>query len=282
MGPALVPSRFTLRRRDHGHRHARQPFGRARCRSRRRQWRACRPLRPALGRRDEAGAELGAGVAESSIARTKSVSLPTPPAQTTGRPRSVPAPRPGPPAERPPAWPPARSFTATARRRRRPCPSAPTASVHVVIDDARPPAGPGRRPTAGCRERSRRTARPPRGPHRSIAPCARGTALDDCSMSAFMPMGFDVSRRTRRSPARNSWPWTYVSEIGWTMPRPPASDTAATSSGLLQGYIAPHRIGTSIRAWAGELGARRALGHGPQGEERGNRERRERRRRTKG
>ena len=32
------------------------------------------------------------------------------------------------------------------------------------------------------------------------------------------------------------------------MPIPPASDTAATSSGLLQGYIAPQTSGTSIPA----------------------------------
>ncbi len=67
-------------------------------------------------------------------------------------------------------------------------------------------------------------------------------------MSAFMPIGFAVRRRMRRRPSRKSWPWTYVSERGCTMPIPPASDTAATSSGLLQGYIAPQTSGTSIPA----------------------------------
>src|SRR5262249_30578434 len=38
------------------------------------------------------------------------------------------------------------------------------------------------------------------------------------------------------------------SEIGWTMPIAPASEIAATSSGLLQGYIAPPTSGTSIPA----------------------------------
>src|SRR5512147_2916934 len=33
------------------------------------------------------------------------------------------------------------------------------------------------------------------------------------------------------------------------MPMPPASDTAATSSGLLQGYIAPQMSGISMPAW---------------------------------
>jgi hypothetical protein len=37
--------------------------------------------------------------------------------------------------------------------------------------------------------------------------------------------------------------------MGWMIPIPPASDTAATSSGLLQGYIAPQMTGTSIPAW---------------------------------
>src|SRR5688500_19253426 len=36
--------------------------------------------------------------------------------------------------------------------------------------------------------------------------------------------------------------------MGWTMPMPPASDTAATSSGLLQGYMAPQISGTSMPA----------------------------------
>ena len=36
--------------------------------------------------------------------------------------------------------------------------------------------------------------------------------------------------------------------MGWTIPIPPASETAATSSGLLQGYMAPHTSGTSMPA----------------------------------
>ena len=63
-----------------------------------------------------------------------------------------------------------------------------------------------------------------------------------------MPIGFAVSRRMRRRPSRKSWPCTQVSEMGWTIPIPPASETAATSSGLLQGYMAPHTSGTSIPA----------------------------------
>jgi len=73
--------------------------------------------------------------------------------------------------------------------------------------------------------------------------------FDDASISAFIPIGFEVSRRINRSPSRKSWPWTYVSEIGCTIPIPPASETAATSSGLLHGYIAPQISGTSIPAW---------------------------------
>src|SRR5215207_23621 len=68
-------------------------------------------------------------------------------------------------------------------------------------------------------------------------------------MSALKPIGRLVRRRMRRRPARKSWPWTYVSEIGCTIPMPPASDTAATSSGLLHGYIAPQMSGTSTPAW---------------------------------
>ncbi len=33
------------------------------------------------------------------------------------------------------------------------------------------------------------------------------------------------------------------------MPIPPAADTAATSSGLLHGYMAPQMRGTSIPTW---------------------------------
>ena len=39
-----------------------------------------------------------------------------------------------------------------------------------------------------------------------------------------------------------------MSEIGCTIPMAPASDTAATSSGLLHGYIAPQMSGTSTPA----------------------------------
>ena len=62
----------------------------------------------------------------------------------------------------------------------------------------------------------------------------------------FMPTGLDVSERMRAIPSLKSWPCTYTSDIGCTMPMPPASDTAATSSGLLQGYIAPQMSGTRI------------------------------------
>ncbi len=34
--------------------------------------------------------------------------------------------------------------------------------------------------------------------------------------------------------------------MGWMTPSPPASDTAATSSGLLHGYMAPQMSGTSM------------------------------------
>jgi len=37
--------------------------------------------------------------------------------------------------------------------------------------------------------------------------------------------------------------------MGWTMPRPPASLTAATSSGLEQGYMAPQTMGSATPAW---------------------------------
>src|SRR6185295_14240902 len=68
------------------------------------------------------------------------------------------------------------------------------------------------------------------------------------SMSALKPIGFEVNERIRRSPARNSWPCTYVSERGCTTPSPPASLTAATSSGLEQGYMGPQMSGTSTPA----------------------------------
>src|SRR3989442_727559 len=64
-----------------------------------------------------------------------------------------------------------------------------------------------------------------------------------------MPMGRGVSERMSWSPARNPCPWTNVSEMGWTMPIPPASLAAATSSGLLHGYIAPQTSGTPMPAW---------------------------------
>src|SRR6185436_3656474 len=38
-------------------------------------------------------------------------------------------------------------------------------------------------------------------------------------------------------------------ESGCTTPMPPASETAATSSGLLHGYIAPQISGTSMPSW---------------------------------
>ena len=37
-------------------------------------------------------------------------------------------------------------------------------------------------------------------------------------------------------------------DMGWMMPRPPASLAAATSSGLEQGYMAPQISGTSTPA----------------------------------
>src|SRR6185295_8931457 len=62
------------------------------------------------------------------------------------------------------------------------------------------------------------------------------------------PIGFEVNERIRRSPARNSWPCTYVSDRGCTTPSPPASLTAATSSGFEQGYMGPPISGTSTPA----------------------------------
>ena len=50
-------------------------------------------------------------------------------------------------------------------------------------------------------------------------------------------------------PARRSCLCTNVIEIGWMIPSPPAADTAAISSGLLHGYIAPQISGTSTPAW---------------------------------
>src|SRR5258708_1490524 len=61
-----------------------------------------------------------------------------------------------------------------------------------------------------------------------------------------MPIGFDVSERMKRTPARKSYPCTYVNEIGWSTPIPPASEIAATSSGLLHGYMAPPMIGSAM------------------------------------
>src|ERR1035437_2925062 len=65
-------------------------------------------------------------------------------------------------------------------------------------------------------------------------------------MSALKPIGLLVRRLMSRSPSRYSCPCTYVSEIGCTIPMPPASLTAATSSGLLHGYIGPQMSGTSM------------------------------------
>ena len=64
-----------------------------------------------------------------------------------------------------------------------------------------------------------------------------------------MPIGREVSERISRSPARNSCPWTNVSESGCTMPSHRPADAAATSSGLLHGYIAPQISGTAMPAW---------------------------------
>ena len=63
-----------------------------------------------------------------------------------------------------------------------------------------------------------------------------------------MPTGLSVSSRMRSSPSRNPYPQTCVRVMGCTMPRPPASLTAATSSGLLHGYMGPQISGTSIPA----------------------------------
>src|SRR3569623_640845 len=38
-------------------------------------------------------------------------------------------------------------------------------------------------------------------------------------------------------------------ETGWTTPIAPASETAATSSGLVHGYMAPQISGTSMPTW---------------------------------
>src|SRR5688500_147606 len=68
-------------------------------------------------------------------------------------------------------------------------------------------------------------------------------------MSALKPTGLPrASFCVSRTPSRKSWPCTYVREIGWMMPIPPAAETAPTSSGLLHGYIAPQMIGSSIAA----------------------------------
>ena len=74
--------------------------------------------------------------------------------------------------------------------------------------------------------------------------------FDAFSISAFMPIGLSVKARMWRSPWRKSYPCTQVRLTGCTIPIPPASDAAATSSGLLHGYIAPQISGTSIPACA--------------------------------
>jgi hypothetical protein len=79
--------------------------------------------------------------------------------------------------------------------------------------------------------------------HRSMLP--RSTRVDFSTM-ALKPMGLSVRERIRRMPARSSWPWAYTIDSGWTTPMPPAADTAATSSGLEHGYMAPPMIGTSM------------------------------------
>jgi len=51
-------------------------------------------------------------------------------------------------------------------------------------------------------------------------------------------------------------------ERGWITPMPPASEAAATSSGLLHGYIAPQMSGTSIPSWRVMGVSRRDIGDG--------------------
>jgi hypothetical protein len=72
--------------------------------------------------------------------------------------------------------------------------------------------------------------------------------LDDFSTMALKPTGRGVSSRMRRMPARSSCPCTKLIEMGWMMPMPPASETAAMSSGLEQGYMAPQMSGVSMPA----------------------------------
>jgi hypothetical protein len=74
-------------------------------------------------------------------------------------------------------------------------------------------------------------------------------AFDDFSTIALKPIGLSVIARIARSPSRSSRLCTKLIEIGWTMPMPPAADTAATSSRFEQGYIAPQMRGTSIPTW---------------------------------
>jgi len=62
------------------------------------------------------------------------------------------------------------------------------------------------------------------------------------------PTGFAVIERMRFRPSTSGRPCTYTIDIGCTIPIPPASDTAATSSGFEHGYIAPQISGTSILA----------------------------------
>mmetsp|Transcript_48975 Transcript_48975/g.113222 ORF Transcript_48975/g.113222 Transcript_48975/m.113222 type:complete len:359 (+) Transcript_48975:442-1518(+) len=64
------------------------------------------------------------------------------------------------------------------------------------------------------------------------------------TMVKFTPNGRLVSLLIRRSPSRKSWPYNFVSEMGCTTPKPPASLTAATSSGFEPGYIGPLMMGT--------------------------------------
>jgi hypothetical protein len=68
-----------------------------------------------------------------------------------------------------------------------------------------------------------------------------------CSLDArartLTPKGAGVRDLISRSPSRKSWPYRCVSESGCTTPKPPASETAATSSGFDPGYIGPLMMG---------------------------------------
>src|SRR5213593_2709495 len=180
-------------------------------------------------------------------AATNPAASPIPPAHTRGTPRS-PSSFTSCSALFGPACPPARWFTAIRPR----TPESSPFSAHfrsVTSWYTRPPTWATRSTTHRGLPNDVIKNRTPSSIASSTERRMRSRySREDCSIRTFMPIGFAVSRRMSRSPSRSSCPCTYTIDRGWTIPMPPASDTAATSSGFEHGNMAPPISGTATRA----------------------------------